>query len=114
MLRRINALRLNIVTENLIGQKCCADWDFNSPEMKSDIPSDYPTREHSESPPPPAGREVQNVSHLYPIELTYEKLMEGVQYSFFNCYHNMWTKTSTIVYLKSLGIYCSVCHPLVL
>ena len=72
--------------------------------MKVEKSSEYPCREHPKSPSPPPGREVQNIEFLYPIELTYEHLIQSAKYSFFNCYHNMWTKTSTVVYLKSLGI----------
>ena len=38
------------------------------------------------------------------MKLTYDVLIQGVKYSFFNCFHNMWTKSSTVTYLKSLGI----------
>ena len=82
MIRRINALRINVATYYVETQKCCCDWDFDSDEMKSDLPTDYPRREHPMSPSPPAGREVEGIQYLYPIELTYEILIKGVQFCF--------------------------------
>ena len=104
MLRRVESLRNYTFTTTENFQRCCCDWEYLNPGMKVEKPTDYPSREHPNSPPAPAGREVKDIQFLYPIELSYDKLMQGAKYSFFNCYHNVWNKTSTVTYLKSLGI----------
>ena len=104
MLRRVDSLRNDKFTVIKTTQICCCDWDFSNAQMRSVKPPDYPTREHPNSPSPPLGREINENEYLLPLELTYNILIEGAKYSFFNCYHNMWTKTSTVTYLKSLGI----------
>ena len=104
MLRRVESVRTSSFTARDTFPTCCCDWDFQNPGMKVEKPSEYPTSEHPKSPKPPPGREVKNIEFLYPIELSYEHLIQGAKYSFFNCYHRMWNKTSTVTYLKSLGI----------
>ena len=82
----------------------CFDWDYNHPSMKEPKPENYPSNEHPNSPQPPKGREIIDITYLRPIELSYELLIQGVKYCFYNCYHGYWTKTSAMVYLKSIGI----------
>lgn len=82
----------------------CYDWNYNHPSMKEPKPDNYPSTQHPDSPPAPLGREVLHVKYLHPIELTYQKMIEGVNFCFFNCYHGYWTKSSAMVYLKSIGI----------
>ena len=83
----------------------CYDWNYSHPSMKKTKPDNYPITQHPDSPSPPAGREVLNIGEdLHPIELTYPVLIQGVKFAFFNCYHNYWTKSSAMVYLKSIGI----------
>ena len=107
MSERITALRSENYSEDYNNQnQCrhCSDWNFENPIMKADRPIDYPEEQHPESPPPPCGREVINIKKLYPIEITYDALISGVKFCFFNCYKETWTKHSSMVYLKSLGI----------
>ena len=82
----------------------CCDWNFNDSKMCLDKPDNYPKKQHEKSPPPPTGREVLNTNNLFPIEITYAKLIQGVKFSFFNCYHQTWNQANTISYLKALGI----------
>ena len=83
---------------------CCNDWNYTHANMGVPPPKDYPNKQHPNSPLPPVGREVINVELLYPIELSYDVLTQAVQFSFFNFYHEMWTKSELMVYLKSIGI----------
>ena len=82
----------------------CYDWNYSHPSMRVVKPSDYPTTQHADSPSPPKGREVLNVFYLYPIELSYDVMIQGVKFCFFNCYQGMWTKASVMTYLKSIGV----------
>ena len=88
----------------------CYDWDYNHPNMCVRKPSDYPCSQHPDSPSPPRGREVENVSLLYPIELTYDVMIQGVRLCFFNCFQGYWTKASAMTYLKSIGVNESYGH----
>ena len=82
----------------------CSDWDYNSPNMGHDRPKDYPESAHPHSPPPPPGHDVDGPSLLFPVELTYPFMKQGVQYCFHQCYHGNWTRANAIVYLKSIGV----------
>ena len=82
----------------------CYDWNYTHPSMCVTKPPDYPTSQHPDSPSPPAGREVNNITYLYPMELTYDILKQGVKFCFFNCYQGYWTKASVMAYLKSIGV----------
>ena len=82
----------------------CYDWNYNHPSMFVPKPPDYPISQHPNSPPPPKGRAVLDVINLRPIELSYELLIDGVKFCFFNCYHGIWTKLSAMTYLKSIGV----------
>ena len=86
--------------------KCmrCCDWDYDHPLMGIYKPDDYPTNQHPNSPPPPDGREVLNVIHLYPIEITYETLIKGTTFCFYNCFYGLWKKSNVLTYMKSIGI----------
>ena len=82
----------------------CSDWNYSHPLMGIYKLDDYPTRQHPDSPLPPLGREALNIQYLYPMELTYQKMIDGVKFCFFNCYHGVWKKANVITYMKSLGI----------
>ena len=56
---------------------------------------------------PPIGRESSKIlqkGHLYPIELSYEILSQGLRYALFNYLNGVWRKRETVVYLKILGM----------
>ena len=103
MKNRIQSMN-NIVPPNEKLCGTCYDWNYDHPAMNENKPHNYPITQHPDSPSPPVGREVLNRSFLYPIELSYEIMKEGVQFCFFNVYHGYRTKASSIVYLKSIGI----------
>ena len=104
MVQRIHALSSNAnISINNACTSCC-DWNFDHHLMSFPKPKEYPKVQHKNSPPPPIGREVEGVQNLYPIEITYAKLIQGVQYSFFNSYHQTWNQGNTVSYLKALGL----------
>ena len=82
----------------------CYDWDYSHPSMFLSLPQDYPSVQHPNSPAPPPGREVEGITKFHPIELSYDIMLQGVKFCFFNCYHGYWTKMSAMTYLKSIGI----------
>ena len=102
---RQRIISLNVAsTDKTNSCSYCYDWDYSHPSMQTCLPSDYPTTQHPNSPPPPKGREVDGMTKLVPIELTFDVLVQGVKFCFFNCYHGYWTKVSAITYLKSIGV----------
>ena len=98
--------RLCNLSSNPHNKTCmrCSDWNYSHPLMGMFKPDDYPTRQHPDSPIQPRGREIINLQYLYPIKLTYKKMIDGVFFSFFNCCHGVWKKANVITYLKSIGI----------
>ena len=82
----------------------CYDWDYDHPSMSEPKPKEYPVVQHPDSPPPPKGREILDITNLHPIELSYKVMMDGVRFCFFNCYRGEWTQSSAMSYLKSIGI----------
>ena len=101
--RRLQSINTAFDYNNKVCHLCC-DWNYNHPSMKQIKPDNYPSNQHPDSPAPPLGREVLNIKYLRPIELSYQIMMDGVRFCFFNCYHGYWTKASAMVYLKSIGV----------
>ena len=81
--RRLQKLNVAYEHNNFVCRHCF-DWDYNHPLMKEPKPENYPSNEHPNSPQPPKGREVTDVTYLRPIELSYELLMQGVRFCFYN------------------------------
>ena len=102
--RRIQILSGKSYLNDMSHLNCCWDWNFEHQDMHILKPDDYPTTQHANSPIPPKEREVLNITKLQPIVLSYDILIQGIKFCFFNCFHREWNKTSTMVYLKSLGI----------
>ena len=103
ILKRANNLFHSSSNTNNNCMRCC-DWNYSHPLMGIYKPDDYPTIQHPDSPTPPPGREILNVQHLYPIELTYSTMIQGVKFCFFNCFHGSWKKVNVMSYMKSMGI----------
>ena len=71
------------------------------------LPSNYPTKVHHDSPPPPKEKDIKKAtkdSFLYPIKLSYNILTQGLEFAIFNFYKNVWSKKETMEYLKLLGV----------
>ena len=103
-IRRIKILSGKIYLCDNEEVDCCWDWDFNHYDMNMPLPDDYPTKQHPQSPQAPKNREVNNIRVLKPVALSYDFLMKGVKFCFFNCFHRTWNKTTALAYLKSLCI----------
>ena len=92
----------------------CSDFDYSkkTPTNAFSPPKDYPNNDllddvSKEKIEPPDGREsTQNLKngYLYPLELNYKVLSQGLKYALFNYLSGFWKKRETIVYLKILGM----------
>ena len=68
-------------------------------------PTNYPTKKHPESPDPPLGRDVsQPFNKLPPIRVTYQILVMGTKFAFWNYLHSYWNKSQTQTYFRLIGI----------
>ena len=102
--RRIKILSGKLYLHENKALDCCWDWNFNHHNMRTLPPDDYPTKQHPQSPEPPKYREVENIQYLRPVDLSYDFLIKGVKFCFFNCFHRIWNKTTALSYLKTLCI----------
>lgn len=94
--------------------KKCSDFDYSKeiPTNAFAPPKDYPINDMSDdfsrnTVNPPIGREAINKlqkGYLYPLELSYELLSQGLRYALFNYLSGVWKKRQTVVYLKILGM----------
>lgn len=105
--------RLNEIQKRKAFQNCerrcniCGNWNYatKNKAMQSTLPMNYPcNKQHKSSPKPPNGREVKNISFLYPIMQSYSWLIQGTKFAFHNLYHECWSVAEYKAYMKSLGI----------
>ena len=91
---------------NVSNRRCgrCADWNFDHPQMRVDLPDGYPETCHSESPSPQNQRQIERVRHLYPMVLTFNNLKASANFIFFNVYKKTFTQKIAKVYGKSVGL----------
>lgn len=95
-------------------QVCCR-WDSNctSPaSMTIPLPSKYPRKASSTSPPAPTHRTV-NETHLVPVRQEFSWLKQGLEYAHHNLITNerdasggrvRWTKDEAVAYLRTMGV----------
>ena len=114
--KRVTGMFKNINSSHPIVQcNKCSDFDFSNLTASNAFkpPHNYPVKGNSLASlntkkfVPPIGRQsTENLSngYLYPLELTYETLTEGLKYALFNHLSENWNKRETVVYLKLLGI----------
>lgn len=106
---RFNKINNGII-ENLMPLPCtkCCDWDMSSGNKSSLFlpPSNYPTKQHPNSPDAPKDRGVSSNSdfHLGPVKVDYCHLTKCLKYAFWNYLHSEWNKGQTSAYLRLVGI----------
>ena len=91
---------------NASNRRCgrCADWNFDHPQMRVEIPDGYPETIHNESPLPIHQRQIERVRHLYPMILTFDNLKASANVIFFNVYKKTFNVKNATTYGKSAGI----------
>ena len=88
---------------------CCANWSLRSPLLSWPVPEDFPKSTDPNCPvPPPRGREPGR-EYLYPIELTFEYMIQACKFAFFHCSKHgrgsgNWTKKVCECYLRTCGV----------
>lgn len=114
--KRVSVMFKNINTSQHIVQcNKCSDFDFEKiiDSNAFEPPNNYPQKGHTYQPlgiqriNAPRLRESTDKllnGFLYPLNLTYEKLTEGLKYALFNYLTENWSKKETVVYLKLLGV----------
>ena len=88
----------------------CCDWEMSKERKVSHFfpPTNYPSKKHPDSPPPPIGRDVsQPFVKLPPIRVTYEILYSATKFAFWNYLHSYWNKSQTQIYFRLVGISTS-------
>ena len=88
--------------------KCC-QWDLRSTSSSIKnvtVPKSYPTSCDMNSPPAPAGREV-NAKYLVPVQQTFSWLSIAISFAAHNVSVGAWKKGVMVAYLRS----CAVATP---
>ena len=98
-----------ILKKSSICKRCC-DWEMSYDNHTSYFlpPTNYPSKKHPESPPPPLGRDVsQPFEKLPPVRVTYDFLKSATKFAFWNYLHSAWNKSQTQTYFRLVGISTS-------
>ena len=87
----------------------CCDFDYDTKKNINTfpLPDKYPRMSHPNSPIAPTDRDVKFATknnHLRPIKLTYDILVQGLDFATFNYHTNTWSKKETNEYLRILGV----------
>ena len=82
----------------------CADWNFDHPVMKVDVPDGYPTSCHMDSPSPHNTRQVERVRHLYPMVLSFENMIANAKFIYFNVYKQAFSINNAKTFGRASGL----------
>ena len=104
---RIDRIK-NHTFNRILQDRCryCCNWNFSSKSrhVLSPIPEYYPRIQHELSPLPPQYREVIGLTHIQPVEITYDWVKQGCKFCFCNVYYQSWNIQTAMSYLTALGV----------
>ena len=103
---RIQRIKNNDFHEYQDRCRSCCNWNFLSKSRHILVPKpkNYPEVQNENSPTPPLHREVKNITHLRPVEITYNWIKQGCRFCFCNVFYNTWNIQTATTYLTSLGV----------
>ena len=113
--RVVNMFQSKNITKKFSTCKKCSDFNFEE-KLRTNAfipPKEYPrtgdtiTFSENEKVEAPIGRESSDKLHdgyLYPLQLSYKGLTQGLKYALYNHLKGNWKKRETVVYLKLLGM----------
>ena len=103
---RIRRIKNNQFKESQDRCRYCCNWNFMSKSRHVLVskPNNYPQIQHERSPTPPLHREVKNITHIRPVEITYDWIKQGCRFCFCNVYYSTWNIQTATTYLTSLGV----------
>ena len=103
---RVKVANTNASFFSASNRRCgrCADWDFDHPQMKVDLPIGYPESFHKDSPPTHIKRQLKVLHQLHPIILSFDNMKASTNFILYNVYKKTFNLNEANTYGRSVGL----------